>query len=207
MGDFNINILNCNTDRDTSCFIDTIYSNFFYPTISIPTRITSTSKRLIDNILYNNITKSISAGNIVTSISDHLMQYIFILGEISEKPNNNKIFKIKDTAENLKKSQFALDKIDWRRTLDIGNKETNNSFQIFLQTIEKQHDKFCPVTAISKRKQNLRLKPWITLALTTSMKIRDNILSKSSIVEESQISTQYICRASGYCYIMGIPTL
>ena len=63
MGDFNINILNCNTDRDTSSFIDTIYSNSFYPTINIPTRITSNSKTLIDNIFYNNITKSISAGN------------------------------------------------------------------------------------------------------------------------------------------------
>ena len=103
MGDFNINILNCNTDRDTSSFIDTIYSNSFYPTINIPARITSTSKALIDNILHNNITKSISAGNIVTSISDHLMQYIFIPSEISEKPNNKKIFKRKYTAENLKK--------------------------------------------------------------------------------------------------------
>ena len=60
------------------------------------------------------------------------MQYIFIPSEISEKPNNKKIFKRKYTAENLKKNQIALDKIDWRRTLDIGNKDTNNSFQIFL---------------------------------------------------------------------------
>ena len=95
--------MNCNSDRNTSIFIDTIYSNSFYPTINITTQITSTSKTSNDNILYNNITQSISAGNIVTSISDHLMQYIFIPSEISEKPNNNKIFKRKDTAENLKK--------------------------------------------------------------------------------------------------------
>ena len=72
MGDFNINILNCNSNRDTSSFIDTIYSNSFYLTTNIPTLITSTSKTLIDNILYNNITKSISAGNIVTCILGHL---------------------------------------------------------------------------------------------------------------------------------------
>ena len=72
MGDFNINILNCNSNRDTLSFIDTIYSNSFYLTINIPTLITSTSKTLIDNILYNNITKSISAGNIVTCILGHL---------------------------------------------------------------------------------------------------------------------------------------
>ena len=88
MGDFKINNLNRDSDGDTSSFIDTIYSNSLYPTINIPTRITSTSKTLIDNILYSNITKSIPVGNIVTSISDHLTQYIFIHSEISEKPNN-----------------------------------------------------------------------------------------------------------------------
>ena len=39
MGDFKINILNSNSDRDTSSFIDTIYTNSFYPTMNIPTRI------------------------------------------------------------------------------------------------------------------------------------------------------------------------
>ena len=136
MGDFNINILNCNSDRDTSSSIDTIYSNSFYPTISIPARITSTSKILIDNILYNNITKSISAGNKATSISDHLTQYIFILYKISDKPTAKKIFRRKYTTENLKTIQTVLDKIDWRRTLAIGNKDTNKSFQIFLQAIK-----------------------------------------------------------------------
>ena len=70
------------------------------------------------------------------------MEYIFIPREISKKPNN-KIFKRKYTAENLKKIQIALDKIDWKRTIDIVNKGTNNSFQIFLQTIEKLFDTFC----------------------------------------------------------------
>ena len=39
MGDFKINILNCNSYRDTSSFIDTIYTKSFYPTMNIPTRI------------------------------------------------------------------------------------------------------------------------------------------------------------------------
>ena len=151
--------MNCNSDRDTSCFIDKIYSNYFYPTINIPTRISSTSETLIDNIIL-----SVSAGNLVTSILDHLMHYNFIPSEITEKPNN-KIFKRKYTAENLKNIQIALDKIGWRRTIDIGNKDTNNSFQISLQTIEKLLDTFCLVTAILKRKQNLKLKLWITSAL------------------------------------------
>ena len=48
MGNFNINILNCDSDRDISSFIDTISSNFFCPTINIATQIICTSKILID---------------------------------------------------------------------------------------------------------------------------------------------------------------
>ena len=52
MGDFNINILNCDSDEDTSDFIDTMYASSLYPTINTPTRTTPTSKTLIDNTSY-----------------------------------------------------------------------------------------------------------------------------------------------------------
>ena len=42
MGDFNINILNCDSDKDTADFIDTIYASLLYPSINIPTRIRAT---------------------------------------------------------------------------------------------------------------------------------------------------------------------
>ena len=59
MGDFNINILNCDSDKDTTDFIDTMYASSLYPTINTPTRIAETSKTLIDNIFYNDFTKKI----------------------------------------------------------------------------------------------------------------------------------------------------
>ena len=71
MGDFNINILNCDSDKDKADFIDTIYASSLYPTINTPTRIIATSKTLIDNIFYNDFTKKILVGNILASISDH----------------------------------------------------------------------------------------------------------------------------------------
>ena len=51
MDDYNINIQNCNSDNETSDFIDTMYASSFYPTINTQTRITATSKILIHNIL------------------------------------------------------------------------------------------------------------------------------------------------------------
>ena len=90
MGDFNINILNCDSDKDTADFIDIIYLSSLYPTINTPTRITATSKTLIDNIFHNNFTRKITAGNIATSISDHLTQFLIIRDQTTNFDNNRK---------------------------------------------------------------------------------------------------------------------
>ena len=66
MGDYNTNILNCNTEISNS--IDAMYVSCFYLTFSTSTIITVISKRLIDNIFYNTFTKNTWADNIVTSI-------------------------------------------------------------------------------------------------------------------------------------------
>ena len=50
LGDFNVNLLNYNEHNQTSKFLDSIASNSFIPLILKPTRITSHSNTLIDNI-------------------------------------------------------------------------------------------------------------------------------------------------------------
>ena len=50
MDDFDIHILNCDSDKDTVDFLDTFYASSLYPTINTPTQITTISKALIDNI-------------------------------------------------------------------------------------------------------------------------------------------------------------
>ena len=78
MGDFNINLLNCNIDKNTSDYLDILYFHAFYPTINSPMEITPDSETLIDNIFYNNVTKNIISRNITLSISDHLTQFLLI---------------------------------------------------------------------------------------------------------------------------------
>ena len=50
MGDFNTNLLHSDLDKETSNFMDNVYSNFHFPTINLPSRIADSSKTLIDNI-------------------------------------------------------------------------------------------------------------------------------------------------------------
>ena len=57
MGDFNVNLLNYDSDKGATEFLDTMHPSSFYSTINTPSRITATSKMLIDNIFYNDFTK------------------------------------------------------------------------------------------------------------------------------------------------------
>ena len=76
MGNFNMNLLNYNTNKRITQFVDELYTNSFIPYINLPTRITNQSETLTDNIFYNKIYPEATAGNITTSISDHLMQFL-----------------------------------------------------------------------------------------------------------------------------------
>ena len=53
LGDFNINLMNYNVHNPTDEFLDSLVSNSFLPYILQPTRISSHSKTLIDNIFPN----------------------------------------------------------------------------------------------------------------------------------------------------------
>ena len=50
MRDFHIHLLHSDLDKETSNFMDNIYSNSFFPPINLPTYITASPKTLIDNI-------------------------------------------------------------------------------------------------------------------------------------------------------------
>lgn len=54
MGDLNLNLMNHLKHPLTSEFLDAMYTNMFSPLITHPTRITSNTATLIDNIFTNN---------------------------------------------------------------------------------------------------------------------------------------------------------
>ena len=64
---------------ETNCnFLDSLASNSFIPLILQPTRITSHSNTLIDNIFSNVIDPDIILDNLTATISDHLPQFTII---------------------------------------------------------------------------------------------------------------------------------
>ena len=83
-GDFNINLLNYNEHNQTNEFLDSLASNSFIPLILQPTRITSHSNSLIDDIFLNVIDPGIISSNLTATISDHVPQFSIIPNMIGQ---------------------------------------------------------------------------------------------------------------------------
>ena len=93
MGDFNINLLNYNNDKDTTTFLDTIVSNSFSPIMTLPTRVGNTSETLIDNIVDNKPLSDMIAGNLCSVISDRLIQFLIEPSSYMHNSSKEKITK------------------------------------------------------------------------------------------------------------------
>ena len=87
VGDFNIDLMKCNSVNASQEFIELLMSASFVPMISKPTRVTELSATLIDNIFTNKIPPPESAGIILSDISDHYP--IFAISAMKNKPNNS----------------------------------------------------------------------------------------------------------------------
>ena len=78
IGDYNIDLIKTNSNNNAFEFLDIIYSSYLIPHITCPTRSTSKSYTLTDNIMSNVITEYAISGNIINSTSDHLGQFLIL---------------------------------------------------------------------------------------------------------------------------------
>ena len=67
-------------------------SNGFLPMITQPTRVTDTTKSLIDNIFTNAFTKESVSGNV---FADHLTQFASICKQNEMPPPTNSFYNVK----------------------------------------------------------------------------------------------------------------
>ena len=161
LGDYGINLLNCENDKNTCDFLESMLSFSFTPKIMNPTKITPRSQTLIDNIFYNEVQPKIIAGNIATDISDHLIQFIVIPGKWHTEHLNEDIYRRNYKTLNHDKFKGDFHKIDWA-TLLYGN-NINVAFDNFLEKVGSLINKHLPLEKVSKRKlKQQKRKPWIS---------------------------------------------
>ena len=149
LGDFNINLLG-QESRAVSTFVDTLSSNGFFPTVSLPTRVANNSISLIDNMLTNIEKYTIQSGNIMSGISDHLPQCVSFDTD-SKKPAK---------AETYYRDYRSMDEVafvnefkntDWDQLLSLDNSDPDIFFECFLSKLENLIKKHIPLKKVSKK--------------------------------------------------------
>ena len=176
MGDFNLDLLHCDHHAYTQEFIDSLFSHMFIPLINKPTRLTSHSATLIDNIFTNCFTQNIVNGIILNDLSDHLP--VFALSSTKfEKPNNETTYYTRDYNDlNIIKFQTKLSQVEWTRVL-IGQ-DPNRLYDVFAEEYYR-HFEDCFPLKISKLNSCRKSKsPWITKGLLTSVKKKNKLYKK-----------------------------
>ena len=130
MGDFNINLLNCESKPDSNDFLHMLNSYLFLPYILQPTRITEKSATLIDNMFANSYSMDAISGNLVLKISDHLPQFL-IIDDI--KVNYKILNYFKNDYSKFNEENFINDflYIDWISISD-NELDTSAKFDFFL---------------------------------------------------------------------------
>ena len=186
-GDFNINLLDADTHIPSSEFIELLFSYSFLPSINKPTRITSSSATIIDNIFFNNLhSKSITAGILATDVSDHCP--VFCLSPFRASAQLNTCVYITRRLYNERnKTKFIsmLDELEWS---DCEREEDcQAAFSIFYEQYKSCFNRCFPPTRIKQGYKN-RI-PWLSEELKQSIK-RKNSLYRKYLKSKSEIDKE-----------------
>ena len=197
LGDFNVNLLNYNEHNQTNEFLDSLASNSFIPLILQPTRITSHSNTLIDNIFSNVIDPDIISGNLTATISDHLPHLIIIIPNMFGNISDNKSNIYEWDWSKFDQENFVLDyfSIDWEDLLKTDELNADNSTRMYIDKINMLLDTYAPLERINKYKMKFKSKPWITLRLQKSISVKNkllkNFINKKDPVLKEEFHTNY----------------
>ena len=158
LGDMNIDLLKHQTHQQTGQYIDMLYSYDLLPVITKPTRITSHTATLIDHI-YTNTINNLVSGIVTVDISDHLP--IFCVAGVSPKRQCTKLFYRDYSKFNPDLYLHDIYAIDWNAITDHC-KDLHEVTTCTIDALKSIVDKHAPVKQVSRNKERLFKKPWIS---------------------------------------------
>ena len=172
MGDFNLDLLRYNDNVPTQEFIDRLFSYSFYPLISNPTRITSHTATLIDNIFTNQLSDNVFNGIVLNDLSDHLPIFACFYKDFNPHCQQ-KAFRRSFSEYNINTFRECLSEINC--TNRFNGLDTNNSYDIFINEYIKIFDACFPMERIKCRTLQNRNSPWITKGLLKSISKKNRL--------------------------------
>ena len=165
MGDTNIDLLKHHTHLQTGRYLDMLYSHNLLPVKTRPTRITCHTATL-----YTNSVTRLICGIILVDISDHLP--IFCTVESSLEKQNGQFYRRDYSKFSPEAYLQDISAVDW----DVIFAQSNNLHEATARsigTVKSIVNKHAPLEHVSRSKQKLLQKPWISKGILKSIKIKD----------------------------------
>lgn len=189
MGDFNLNLLKQSSHAPTDEFLETLFSHGLFPLITKPTRLTSHSATLIDNILTNYLPDKALNGLIINDISDHLPVFTVMYDRNPTRPSKEKIYRREFKQQNITNFQNKIQQCDWKETIQAN--DPNLAYESFLKTFSDIYSTCFPVKCIQGKPLKKILNPWMTKGLLKSVN-RKNRLYKMTLRNPSvEVQAKY----------------
>ena len=119
LGDFNTDLLKCDSNKNVSNFLDIIYSTNRLPNITSPTRLTSRSQTLKGSIFSSVINDDCIPGNLISPMSDQHAQFLTIPNYTITQNSKKNIYKQNFKHFSSKKFITDLEKVNWDNTINV----------------------------------------------------------------------------------------
>src|SRR6218665_2269861 len=169
LGDYNMDLLKNETHRPSANFIDITSSYHFLPVITRPTRVTTNTATLIDNLITNRPLKVIHSSILIEDLSDHLPLIMWIdssptthFATLSQSTSRIDLNSM-DTFKNL------INLIDWSPIHSLCDQnDPSAAYEVFNSKIRNAYDSAFPLVASRNKASKTPKQPWMTLGLLRS---------------------------------------
>ena len=149
-----------------------MYSSLLLPHIFSPTRTTSSSATLIDNIFTNNYNSSFVSGNLVNTLSDHHAQFLIMGNQHSPLELDSKSSETSKRLKNIYITSSLLENKDWVSELRLSRNDVNLPSELVLRNVVKLKTFWAPLQKVSNKHKKLLNKPWLTSGILKSIEIK-----------------------------------
>ena len=172
-GDFNINIMKYEEETVPRDFLNLMSTLSLIPLVTRPTRISGNSSTIIDNIFVSRPDDVVS-GNIISSISDHLPNFVIHKNLIPVANDNNSSFSYSFRLLN----EVTLNNLYLNLSLHnfsniLNSNDLHGAVREFSDVLLSYYNKHCPIKTKTISYKS-KIKPWI------SNNIREDIRRRQS---------------------------
>ena len=190
MGDFNVDLLKCNDDNFSQDCFDSLLSYSFIPLITSPTRLSSHSCTLIDNI-FSNVDKETESGVILSDISDRCPIFAKISSFFNTSYDSPPVKMVrKFTPEKMQRLKEKLNSFNWAEVLVVN--DPNRSFNNLMHILTNALNECIPLIKCKPNKKRQPRNPWITKSLLRSINRKNNLYYKYRANPASKSREKYV---------------